>query len=221
MIIDEVLDLFVRFLTIVGQPFALGQLHMGKDRPERRIFRTAGVDTELNLTFGFMQVADAHLVEPYAIRGTFYAKIILSAAQSIPHGFYLGRDLGGGPIRPTVIGDHAAQMLKLFVLVFYGTFQPVFAVQIQDHAALIEPVAGSKLGFDQEGKILFPSGHLQHRGGVVAEMVVGALPQISVRGRDDLDAVGTDLAFGRFPGPDQARGIKYVHKDRFLSDFAA
>ena len=56
-------------------PLAIRQFHMGEDCAERRIFRTAGVDTELNLTFGFMQVADAHLVEPYAIRGTFYAKI--------------------------------------------------------------------------------------------------------------------------------------------------
>lgn len=135
-------------LAVMCLPLAIRQFHMGEDCAERRIFRTAGVDTELNLTFGFMQVADAHLVELYAIRGTFYAKIILSAAQSIPHGFYLGRDLGGGPIRPTVIGDHAAQMLKLFVLVFDGTFQPVFAVQIQNHATLVKTVvAFGKLRF--------------------------------------------------------------------------
>ena len=77
---QDVLDLFVRFLAIVGQPFALGQLHMGKDRPERRIFRTAGVNSELNFPRSLMQMADSHLVEHHAVFGTFNAEVILSAA---------------------------------------------------------------------------------------------------------------------------------------------
>ena len=39
-----------------------------------------------------------------------------------------------------MIGDHAAQMLKLFVFIFDGAFEPVFTVQIQNYAALIKAV---------------------------------------------------------------------------------
>ena len=92
-----------------------------------------------------------------------------------------------------MIGDNAAKMLELLIFVFNGGFQPVIAVQIQNHAALIEPMLAFKGGFYGEGEILFLGGHLQNRGIVVSEMVISPLPEIRMGRGDDLDGIISDF----------------------------
>ena len=73
------------------RPFAFCELHMGKSGKKRRIFRTAGIDSECDLTFPLCQMTDTDLMVDNTVFRAFDPKIILPPAQSVPHGFYLCR----------------------------------------------------------------------------------------------------------------------------------
>ena len=64
-------------------------------------------------------MANPHLGEVLPVPGALDAVIVLPAAEPIPHGFDIRRNGGGGPVRVSVVGDHAAQVLKLAVFVLY------------------------------------------------------------------------------------------------------
>ncbi len=49
-----------------------------------------------------------------------------------------------------------------------------------------------EIGFHDEGKELFLCFHLEHRGIVIAKMIVCALPEIGMGSGGDFNPVGTD-----------------------------
>ena len=80
-------------------------------------------------------------------------------------------------------------MLEVFIFILNGALQPVLTIQVHHHAALVEAVLALEFCLHDEGEELLVGADLQNRGVVIAEMVVGALPQVSVRQSDDLDPV--------------------------------
>ena len=181
---------------------------MGKDGAEGRILRAAGVDTKADFTIPLPHMAHPHLPEGDAIFRAFQTVVILSAAEAVPHGLYGGIQLRGSPVRVAQIGDHAAKMLEGFVFVFNGCLQPVFGVQIHDDSALVKAVLALKFGFHREGEEALPGCHLQNRGIVIAEAVIGPLPQIRVGLCENFDSVRGDGIILRLPGPFQSGSIK-------------
>ena len=143
---------FVRLLAVMGQPFAFGQRHVGKDWLEGGLLGRAGIDAEADLTATLPHMADPHLREIFAVGGTLNAVIVLPAAEAIPHGLDGGIDGGGGPVGVAVVGHHTAQVLELLVFVFNRAFQPILAVQIHHNAALVEPVLALKFRLNSEGE---------------------------------------------------------------------
>ena len=115
-----------------------------------------------------------------------------------------------------MVGDHAAQMLEALIFVLDGTLEPVFAVQVHDHAALVEAVLALKFRFYQEGEEFFVGLHLEHRGVVVSEMVIGPLPQIRMGLGYDLHLVIRDREVFRFPGPPEIMNGKAHHHTAFF-----
>jgi len=188
-------------LTIVGEPLAFAFYHIRKDCLEGGILRAAGVDPELDFCNSLMHVADAHLPEPNAVFGAFDAEIVFTAAEAVPHGLDICTDLCSGPVRVTHVCDHAAQMLESFVLVLDGCLEPVFAIKVNHHSALVKTTLAVKLRFYGKGKELVCSADLQDRGVIISEMIVGPLPKIRVGRRDDFDSVVVDFKFGRLAGP--------------------
>ena len=59
---------FVRRLSIMCQPPAFGQLHLGKYSAEGRILGAAGINAEADFLLRFVQMTDAHLLEHHAVR---------------------------------------------------------------------------------------------------------------------------------------------------------
>lgn len=149
-----------------------------------------------------MHVADAHLGEVFAIQRTFDAIVVFTPGKAIPHGFYPGVDGCCGPVGIAAIGHDTAQMLELFVLVLNACFKPVLAVEIHDDAALVETVmAFGKIGSHGETEELLFGCHLENRGIVVPEMVIGALPEVGLWPGDYFDGVFGDEAALWFARP--------------------
>ena len=63
-------------------------MHIREHCFETGVFRTAGINAKTNLSSAFPHMADSHLSEFYAIQRTFYAKVIFSAAEAVPHDFW-------------------------------------------------------------------------------------------------------------------------------------
>ena len=112
----------IRLLTIMRKPFAFSDFHFCKCRLKRRIFRTAGIDTKLNLANCIPHMADSHLFKTNSIFRTFNAIVILTSAEAIPHGFNICADFCRCPVRISSVCHNTSQMLILFVFIFYGTF---------------------------------------------------------------------------------------------------
>ena len=126
-------------------------------------------------------MADTHLAEVAAITGTFDAIVVGTAGETVPHRFYVGRDSGCRPVGIAVVRDHAAQVLEFFILIFHRGLQPIVAVKIHYDTALVEsPVALAEVGLYHETEVLFIGLHLEYRCVVVAEMVIGTLPQVGM-----------------------------------------
>ena len=192
---------------------------MGEHRPEAGILRGAGINAEADLPGAFKQMADAHLLKMNAVLGALDAVVGFPAAEAVPHGFDGGGNVGGGPVGIAPVGHHAAQTLKFFVFILNGALQPVVAVQVHRHTALVKPVvAGGKIRFHYKGEEFLLRFHLQHRRIVVAEAVVGPLPQVrmGLSGHGDL-RFGHPVISGR-SGPDQSGSIK--HRKILLCFFA-
>ena len=90
-------------------------------------------------------MADAHLTECCSVSGTFYAVVICTAGEAVPHCLDICRYCSCRPVRIAVVGDNTSKMLELIVFIFYGSFQPVVAVQVHDDAALVEAVMAYEL----------------------------------------------------------------------------
>lgn len=209
-------DSFVWSLTVVRRPPAFGKFHVGEYCAERGIFRAAGIDAETNFILGVKEMTDAHLMKDIPIFRAFDAEVVFSAAQTVPHGLYGCGNFGGGPVGISSIRDNAAEMLKNLVFILDGSLQPVFAVQVQHDAALIKAMlAPGKISFYHEGKELFFCGHLQDRRIVIAEMIIGPLPQIRMRFRRYFDAILRDLTVPGFSCPFQIIDVKvHVHASK-------
>ena len=185
----------------MGQPFAFGQFHVRKDCLEGRILRGTGIDAKADPAAALPHMADTQLRKMRTVRGTFDAVIILPAAETVPHRLDGRVDGGGCPVGITVVGHHTAQMLKVLVFVFDGALQPVVTVQIHDDAALIKAVVAFLKGsLHHEAEVFFLRFHLEHRGIVIAEMVVGPLPQIGMGPGDNFNPVIRYGKSGWFPG---------------------
>ena len=103
-------------------------------------------------------------------------------------------------------------MLKAFVFIFHGSFQPVFGIQIHDDAALIEPVvAFGEIRLYDEREELLLCFHLQDRSIVIAEMVIGSLPQIGMRHGGNLNAVGLNCIHLWLSDPLEVFRVHGVH----------
>ena len=85
---------FIRLLTVVGQPFAFRQRHIGKYSLEGRILRGAGVDAEADFSAALPHMANPHLGEMDAVGGAFDAVVVLPPAESVPHGLDFGINTG-------------------------------------------------------------------------------------------------------------------------------
>ena len=163
---------------------------MRETRRKGGVFRRTGVDAESDRAGAFMQMADAHLMEDRAVGRMLNAVIIFAAAEPVPHGFHGGGNDRRRPVGIAAVGDNAAQMLQLRIFVFNRGFEPVFAVQIDDDAALVEAMLTfRKIRFHRKAEIRLGCFHLKDGGIVIAEMVVCALPQVCVRRCDDVHAV--------------------------------
>ena len=134
----------------MGKPLTFRQAHIRKGCLEGRILRTAGIDAKADGSTALVHMTNAHLAEPHTVLRTFDAVIILPAAEAVPHGLDGGVDGGGGPVGIAQIRCNTSQMLELLVFVFNGAFQPVFAVQLHHHTALVEAVLALKGCLDDE-----------------------------------------------------------------------
>lgn len=152
--------LLIRLLPIVCRPFTFRHFHVCKNRPERRIFRAAGINPKSNRTFRIPHMTNTHLLVCYTIIRTFNAIVIFPAAESIPHGLDRCIDFRCRPIRISVICHNTSQVLVLFVFILNRSLQPVFTVQIHDYATLVKSMFAFKFCFYYEGKILFICFHL-------------------------------------------------------------
>ena len=90
-----------------------------------------------------MQVAHAHLTPVLAVLTAVNAVVVLAAAQAIPHLAHVGRNLGGCPVGPTVVGDDAPQMLDDTVLILHRALDPVVRVQVDRNATLVKAVTSA------------------------------------------------------------------------------
>ena len=186
----------------MGFPCTLGQLHLCENSLERGFLWRTGIDAEAYLPCTLMQVAYTHLGEAFSIGGALYAVIIFAARKPIPHGLYLCRNGCSGPVGITVVGYHASQVLILLIFILYAPFQPVVAVQIEHYAALVKPLmAVRKVSLHYEAEKLLFGLHLEYGSIVVAEMIVGALPEVGLRLGDHLYGITFDDATLWFPGP--------------------
>ena len=155
-----------------------------------------------------MHVANAHLAEGLSVLRAFNAEIVLATAQAIPHGLDRGVNFGRCPVRIAQIGHDTAQMLKAFVFVFDRRFEPVLTVQVHDHAALVKPVFAVEFRAHDEGKIALVGGHLQHGCVIVAEVVIGTLPQVGMGFGGDADGIIVYFPVQRLARPAQCVMVK-------------
>lgn len=102
-------SILVRRLTIMGQPLAVGQLHVGESRFEGRILRAAGVNPKVDFIRPLPHMADSHLREMRSILGAFDAVVVFAPAESVPHGFDGRGDFGRRPVRVSQVRRHAAK----------------------------------------------------------------------------------------------------------------
>ena len=121
---------------IVCRPFTFRHFHDCKNRPERRIFRAAGIYPKSNRIFRIPHMANTHLLICYTIMRTFNAIVIFPAAESIPHELDRCIDFRCRPIRIPLICDNASQVLALFIFILNRSFQLVFTVQIHYHRSI-------------------------------------------------------------------------------------
>ena len=122
------------------------------------------------------------------------AVVILPAAEAVPHDLYVRRDRRRRPVRVSVVGHHRPQMLECLIFILHGALQPVLRVQIHDDPALVEAMmASGKIRLYYKRKELFLCLHLQHRRVVIAEVIIGPLPQVGPGRCRDLDLVFPDL----------------------------
>ena len=186
----------------MGFPHTLGNLHVREYSREGGFFRGAGVDAEADGIGTRIHVADAHLAEVDTVGGALDAVVVGPSGEAVPHGFDVGRNGRRGPVGITVVGRDAAQVLEFLVLEFHGTLEPIVAVQVHDDAALVKAlVALGEIGFHDEAEVLFLRLDLEDRGVVVAEMIVGPLPEVRVRGRGDGQCLAVNGKGSRLPGP--------------------
>ena len=137
-------------------PCTFCNMHIREHCFETGVFRTAGINAKTNLSSAFPHMADSHLSEFYAIQRTFYAKVIFSAAEAVPHDFDICRNSRCRPVGITVICNDRPEMLKRFVFIFHRAFQPVFGIKVHDDTALIKTVmAFCKVRFHNKREILF------------------------------------------------------------------
>ena len=126
-------------------------------------------------------MADPHLLEGLSVEGTLDPEIILPAAEPIPEDIDGNRDLHRRPIREAVVCHDASEMSESLVFILCRGLQPVFAIEIQDDAALIEAMAGCLEGrFHSEAKKVFFRLHLEAWGIVVSEVIISSLPKIGM-----------------------------------------
>lgn len=93
-------------------------------------------------------------------------------------------------------------MLEALVLILHRGLQPVLRIQIHHDPALVETMmALRKVGLHDEGEEALRRLHLQHRGVVVSEMIVGPLPEIGMRVGRDRDPFRLDAELPRLPRP--------------------
>ena len=109
-----------------------------------------------------------------------------------------------------MVGDYTSKMLKLLVFIFDGTLEPVFAVQIQNDTTLIKAmVALREIRLYHKRKKWFIRTHLQQRRVIVAEMVIGSLPEIRMWFGHNLNSILRNRAAFRLPCPFQVVYIKF------------
>ena len=105
----------------------------------------------------------------------------------------MGRNGRCCPIRIAIIGHYASQMLELVVFILYAAFQPVVAVEVEYDTTLVKPmVTFGEVRFYDKTEILLLCLHLEYRGVVVSEMIIGALPKIGAWFCDYLYGVAFD-----------------------------
>ena len=185
----------------MGFPLALGNLHVRENGREGGFFRGTGVYAEAD-GGPRIHMADAHLAEMGPVGGALDAVVVGPSGEAVPHRFDIGRNGRRGPVGITVVGGDAAQVLEFLVLEFHGTLEPIVAVQVHHDAALVEAlVALGEIGFHDKAEILLLCLDLEYRGIVIAEMVVGPLPEVRVRGRGDRQRLAVNGEGGRFAGP--------------------
>ena len=110
-----------------------------------------------------------------------------------------------------IIGDDTAQTLKALVLVLDGGFQPVVTVLVDDHPALVEAPLAVEGGLHDEREEGVTDFRQQRMAIVIAEAVIGALPEIGVRFGDDADFICRDVGLPGRVEPDKRGGVE-VHE---------
>ena len=191
-----------------GLPGAFGDLHVREYGRERRLLGGTGIDTETDFIGPGIHVADTHLAEVFAVGGALDTIIIGPSGKTVPHGFDIGRNGCGGPIRVAVVGGHAAQVLKFLVFKFDRAFEPVVAVQVHHNTALVKALMTlGEVCLHHKTEVLFPGLHLKNRGVVVTEMIVCPLPEVGMRCRGNADDTVIHFKGLRLPGPLEAAEV--------------
>ena len=95
-------------------------------------------------------------------------------------------------------------MLKLLILIFHRSLEPVLRVKVHNDAALIEAVvAVSEIGLYDKREVFIIGFHLENRSIIIAEMIIGPLPEIGMRLSHYLDKIIIYAILLRFSGPFQ------------------
>lgn len=127
-----------------------------------------------------------HLLEGDAVKGALDAVVVLTTRKPVPHGFDICINFRCGPIRVAIVCYNTTQVLEYVIFVLGGGFEPVFRIEIHHNSTLVKTALAFEVRLHHKGEKLLVRLHLQHWCVVVAEVIVGALPQVGVWVCDNL-----------------------------------
>gem|GEM_PF-6905923 len=141
----------VWLLSIMSLPGTIRNLHASKHCSKAGLLWTAGIHPKSDSSCPFPHMAYPHLRKHLAISRAFYAIVILSSTESIPHGFDICRYRCCCPIRISMVCNYRTKVLELLIFIFHRSFEPVLRIEIHHNAALVKSlVALSKVSFHNE-----------------------------------------------------------------------
>ena len=178
-------------------PFTLADFHFRELCGEWMVNRACRIYSERDLPITLIQMECTHLVESGTVRTCLYIIVASPTAKAIPHFLYGRWNIMRSPIGISVVCHNTTQPLIFLIFVFDWRLHPVVTVKIDCDTALVKQSRTIERCLYCERKELVGGFHLQHWSIVVAESIIGALPQVCVRFWNDCNQrVRDSVLFG-------------------------